>query len=101
MSMRAPAGGSGGVVSFVMRHPHSTERGTVEKMCLDPARNKSARRPWLLLLTAGLLASAPTLLARADQAAATGKPPPVRRNDRSKNEARQTVERCVGSLDQA
>src|SRR6266702_1349291 len=59
MSMRAPAGGSGGVVSFVMRHPHSTERGTVEKMCLDPARNKSARRPWLLLLTAGLLASAP------------------------------------------
>jgi len=140
-----------------MRHPHSTERGTAEKMCLDPARNKSARRPWLVLLTVGLLASAPaaraadsnwldiesriqygyftedtrslhnlveplgsndshdrlksyyagllayrlTLLARADQAAATGKPPPVRRNDRSKNEARQTVERCVGSLDQA
>jgi tetratricopeptide (TPR) repeat protein len=142
-----------------MRHPHSTERGTAEKMCLDPARKKSVRY-WLLLLTAGLLASAPatraadlnwldiesriqygyftedtrslhnlveplgsndshdrlksyyagllayrlTLLARAqaDQSAATGKaPPPVRRNDRSKNEARQTVERCVGSLDQA
>ena len=27
-------------------------------MCLDPARNKSARS-WLLVLTAGLLASAP------------------------------------------
>jgi tetratricopeptide (TPR) repeat protein len=51
---------------------------------------------------AGLLAYRLTLLAQADQAAATGKaPPPVRRNDRSKNEARQTVERCVGSLDQA
>ena len=128
-------------------------------MCLDPARNKSARS-WLLLLTAGLLVSAPaaraadlnwldiesriqygyftedtrslhnlveplgsndshdrlksyysgllayrlTLLAQAqaDQSAAAGKAPaPVRRNDRSKNEARQTVERCVGSLDQA
>jgi tetratricopeptide (TPR) repeat protein len=121
-------------------------------MCLDSARNKSARS-WLLLFTAGLLASAPaaraadlnwldiesriqygyftedtrslhnlveplgsndshdrlksyyagllayrlSLLAQAqaDQSAA------VRRNDRSKNEARQTVERCVGSLDQA
>jgi tetratricopeptide (TPR) repeat protein len=142
-----------------MRHPHSTERGTVEKMCLDFARNKSVRS-WLLLLTAGLLASAPavhaaepnwldiesriqygyftedtrslhnlvepldsndshdrlksyyagllayrlTLLAQAqaDPSAATGKAPaPVRRNDRSKNEARQAVERCVGSLDQA
>lgn len=128
-------------------------------MCLDFARNKSVRS-WLLLLTAGLLASAPavhaaepnwldiesriqygyftedtrslhnlvepldsndshdrlksyyagllayrlTLLAQAqaDPSAATGKAPaPVRRNDRSKNEARQAVERCVGSLDQA
>ena len=45
---------------------------------------------------AGLLAYRLTLLAQAqaDQAA-------VRRNDRSKNEARQTVERCVGALDQA
>src|ERR1700736_266970 len=122
-------------------------------MCLDPARNKSARRSWLLLLTAGLLASAPparaadlnwldiesriqygyftedtrslhnlveplgsndshdrlksyyagllayrlTLLAQAQADPSA----PVRRNDRSKNEARQTVERCVGSLDQA
>ena len=126
-------------------------------MCLDPARNNSARS-WLLLLTAGLLVSPPsvraadlnwldiesriqygyftedmrslhnlveplgsndshdrlksyysgllayrlTLLAQADQSAAAGKAPaPVRRNDRSKNEARQTVERCVGALDQA
>ncbi|HEX4675601.1 MAG TPA: tetratricopeptide repeat protein [Steroidobacteraceae bacterium] len=128
-------------------------------MCLDFARNKSVRS-WLLLLTAGLLASAPavhaaepnwldiesriqygyftedtrslhnlvepldsndshdrlksyyagllayrlTLLAQAqaDPSAATGKAPaPVRRNDRSKDEARQAVERCVGSLDQA
>jgi tetratricopeptide (TPR) repeat protein len=142
-----------------MRHPHSTERGTVEKMCLDLARNKSVRA-WLLLLTAGLLASAPaapaansnwldiesriqygyftedtrslhnlveplgsndsrdrlklyyagllayrlTLLAQAqaDQSAPTGKAPaPVRGNDRSKSEARQAVERCVGSLDKA
>jgi tetratricopeptide (TPR) repeat protein len=62
---------------------------------------------------AGLLAYRLTLLekAQADQAAAaeaaaTGtappkSPPPARRNDRSKNEVRQTVERCVGSLDQA
>ena len=53
---------------------------------------------------AGLLAYRLTLLAQAqaDQAAATGKAPaPARRNDRSKNEARQMVERCVGSLDQA
>jgi tetratricopeptide (TPR) repeat protein len=128
-------------------------------MCLDLARNNSARS-WLLLFTAGLLTSAPaaraadlnwldiesriqygyftedtrslrnlveplgandshdrlksyyagllayrlTLLAQAqaDQAAATGKAAaPVRRSDRSKNEARQTVERCVGALDQA
>src|ERR1700722_5477230 len=159
MSMSAgEAGGRGGVVSFVMRHPHSTERGTVEKMCLDLARNKSARS-WLLLLTAGLLASAPaaraadlnwldiesriqyayftedtrslhnlveplgsndshdrlksyyagllayrlTLLAQAqaDQSAAGKAPAPVRRNDRRKNEARQTGERCVDALDQA
>ena len=62
---------------------------------------------------AGLLAYRMTLLeeAQADQAAATAdagagtlppkSPPPVRKNDRSKNEARQTVERCVGSLDRA
>jgi tetratricopeptide (TPR) repeat protein len=59
---------------------------------------------------AGLLAYRITLLeeAQADPAAAAGtatpppkSPPPVRKNDRSKNDARQTVERCVGSLDQA
>ena len=62
---------------------------------------------------AGLLAYRLTLLekAQADQAAAaeaaaTGKappksPPPARKNDRTKNEVRQTVERCVSSLDQA
>jgi tetratricopeptide (TPR) repeat protein len=53
---------------------------------------------------AGLLAYRLTLLteAQADQAVAAGKAPtPVRKNDRSKNEARQTVERCIGSLDQA
>ncbi len=132
------------------------EGGSFEKMCLDPARKKSAR-PWLFLLTAAVLAAVPatraadlswldiesriqygyftedtrslhnlveplgandshdrssyyagllayrlTLLAQAaDQAAPAGKPAPVRRNDRSKNEARQLVERCVGSLDQA
>lgn len=60
---------------------------------------------------AGLLAYRITLLeqAQADQAAAAAgagtpppkSPPPVRKNDRSKNEARQTVERCVASLDRA
>jgi tetratricopeptide (TPR) repeat protein len=142
-----------------MRQPHSTERGTVEKMCLYPARKKSVRSR-LLRLAAGVLASAPavraaetnwldiesriqygyftedvrslhnlaeplasndshdrlksyyagllayrlTLLAeaQADKAAADGKSPtPVSKNDHSKNEARQMVERCVGSLDQA
>jgi tetratricopeptide (TPR) repeat protein len=43
----------------------------------------------------GLLAYRMTLLEEAQS------PPPARKNDRSKNEARQTVERCVGSLDQA
>ncbi len=54
---------------------------------------------------AGLLAYRLTLLVEAEAdrvAAAAGKSPaPARRNDRSKNEARQTVERCVSSLDQA
>jgi tetratricopeptide (TPR) repeat protein len=60
---------------------------------------------------AGLLAYRMTLLeeAQTDQAAADASagtpppksPPPVRKNDRSKNEARQTVERCVASLDRA
>jgi tetratricopeptide (TPR) repeat protein len=54
---------------------------------------------------AGLLAYRMTLLAEADEAraaAAEGNPPaPARRNDRSKNGIRQTVERCVDSLDQA
>ena len=54
---------------------------------------------------AGLLAYRQTLLAeaqtdRAAAAAAASKAPP-RKNDRSKNEARQMVERCVNSLDQA
>ena len=58
----------------------------------------------------GLLAYRMTLLeeARLDAAAAAGtatppskSPPPARKNDRSKNEVRQTVERCVSSLDQA
>jgi tetratricopeptide (TPR) repeat protein len=148
------------MVSFVMRHPHSTERGTAEKMCLDPARKKSVPSRLRLLLAAGVLASASAVLAadtnwldiesriqygyftedtrslhnlveplgsndshdrlksyyagllayrltllaeaQADKSAAAGQPPtPARKNDRSKNEARQTVERCVGSLDQA
>ena len=64
---------------------------------------------------AGLLAYRMTLLeearlekAQADAAGAAGaatppskSPPPARKNDRSKNEVRQTVERCVSSLDQA
>jgi tetratricopeptide (TPR) repeat protein len=62
---------------------------------------------------AGLLAYRMTLLEEAQtaQAAAAAdagagtlppkSPPPVRKNDRSKNEARQTVERCVASLDRA
>ena len=63
----------------------------------------------------GLLAYRMTLLeeaqlekAQADATAAAGaatpppkSPPPARKNDRSKNEVRQTVERCVSSLDQA
>ncbi|HEY0340386.1 MAG TPA: hypothetical protein VGC34_06245, partial [Steroidobacteraceae bacterium] len=51
----------------------------------------------------GLLAYRLTQLAQAsDQAAAAGKAPaPVRKNDRSQNEARQTVARCVGALDRA
>jgi len=54
---------------------------------------------------AGLLAYRQTLLAEAqtDRAAASGvandAPPP--KNDRTKNEARQMVERCVNALDQA
>jgi tetratricopeptide (TPR) repeat protein len=60
-----------------------------------------------------LLAYRLTLLekAQADQAAAAEaaaagttslkSPPPARKNDRTKNEVRQTVERCVSSLDQA
>lgn len=63
----------------------------------------------------GLLAYRMTLLeeaqlekAQADAAAAAGtappppkSAPPARKNDRSKNEVRQSVERCVSSLDQA
>jgi tetratricopeptide (TPR) repeat protein len=54
---------------------------------------------------AGLLAYRQTLLAeaqtdRAAAAAAASKAPP-RKNDRSKNEARQMVERCVTALDRA
>lgn len=51
----------------------------------------------------GLLAYRLSQLAlAAERAAADGKAPaPVRKNDRSKNEARQTVERCVAALDQA
>jgi tetratricopeptide (TPR) repeat protein len=50
----------------------------------------------------GLLAFRLTQLAQAaDQAAAGKTPAPVRKNDRSKNDARQTVQRCVGALDQA
>jgi tetratricopeptide (TPR) repeat protein len=54
---------------------------------------------------AGLLAYRQTLLAEAQTdhaaaAAAASKAPP-RKDDRSKNDARQVVERCVNSLDQA
>lgn len=51
---------------------------------------------------AGLLAYRLTLLAEAQADNSAGQPPaPAHKNDRSKNEARQTVERCVDSLDRA
>ena len=80
-------------------------RNLVEPLASDDSHDR------LKSYYAGLLAYRITLLeeARADQAAAdagAGTPPPksappVRKNDRSKNEARQTVERCVASLDRA
>ena len=166
MSVSGAAGG-GGIVSFVMRQPHSTERSTGVRLPTAPCRLAAlwaatlyvaaallaaspvgaADTNWLDIESriqygyftedtrslrnlveplnagdshdrlksyyAGLLAYRLTLLekAQADQAdaaaaAAAGtpppkSPPPARRNDRSKNEVRQTVERCVGSLDQA
>jgi tetratricopeptide (TPR) repeat protein len=52
---------------------------------------------------AGLLAYRLTLLAEPqEQPAADSRPPPATgKNDRSKNEARQSVEQCVSYLDQA
>jgi len=52
---------------------------------------------------AGLLAYRLTLLADPQQqpAAAARTPEPVRKNDRSKSEARQSIEHCVSYLDQA
>jgi tetratricopeptide (TPR) repeat protein len=52
---------------------------------------------------AGLLAYRLTLLAepQAQPAAAGGAPAPARKNDPSKNEARQSVEHCVSYLDQS
>jgi tetratricopeptide (TPR) repeat protein len=143
MSVSEAAGG-GGIVSFVMRQPHSTERRfrllpllAAGLLAFAPAL-RAADPDWLDIESriqygyftedlrslhnlveslatndshdrlksyyAGLLAYRLTLLAesQAAQSAGDGKSPaPARRNDRSKNEARQTVERCVGSLDQA
>jgi tetratricopeptide (TPR) repeat protein len=80
-------------------------RNLVEPLASDDSHDR------LKSYYAGLLAYRMTLLeeAQADRAAADGgagtpppkSPPPVRKNDRSKNEARQTVERCVASLDRA
>ena len=52
---------------------------------------------------AGLLAYRLTLLAEPQQQpdAEPGSPAPVRKNDRSQTEARQSVEQCVNYLDQA
>jgi tetratricopeptide (TPR) repeat protein len=147
------------MISFIMRQPHSTERGTIvrPRLLLAVAAGAlaaasavgAADQNWLDIesriqygyftedvrslhnlvepLTSsdshdrlksyysGLLAYRMTLLeeaqlekAQADATAAAGaatpppkSPPPARKNDRSKNEVRQTVERCVSSLDQA
>jgi tetratricopeptide (TPR) repeat protein len=73
-------------------------RNLVEPLASDDSHDR------LKSYYAALLAYRLTLLAeaRADNSAGGGKlPTAARKSDRGRNEARQTVERCVGSLDHA
>ena len=72
-------------------------RNLVEPLEANPSHDR------LKSYYAGLLAYRLTLLAEPQQqpSSDTRPPAPVRKNDRSKNEARQSVEKCVSYLDQA